>query len=96
LDRREMRRFNVDRQPRRVVAAMATVAAHAIAIARSAWCKYRIASPCCTRFMNGAHPAELPVEQPIKFDFVINLRTARVIGVTVPPALLARADGVIP
>jgi putative ABC transport system substrate-binding protein len=66
-----------------------------LAFGPNASAMYRRAAYYVDRILKGANAGDLPVEQATKFDLVVNLKTAKTLGVTIPPSLLARADKVI-
>ena len=56
---------------------------------------YRRTAEIIEKILKGARPGDIPVEQPTKFEFAVNMKTAKALGLTIPPALLLRADVVI-
>ena len=57
--------------------------------------RYRKSAEFVDRILRGAKPSDLPVDEPTVFEFVVNLKTARALGLTIPPSILLRADRII-
>jgi len=96
VERKKLADFAVQyRLPSNCVSAEFAAAGCLIAYGADSADLYRRAATYIDKILKGTKPADLPVEQPTKFEFVINLKTAKQIGLTIPPNVLARADKVI-
>jgi putative ABC transport system substrate-binding protein len=95
-----LRQLTIENTARLRIADISTVASYAemgglMSYGPSLEESFRLAATYVDRILKGAKPGELPVEQPTRFEMVINLRTAKALGVTIPQSVLLRADKVI-